>query len=989
MSPRFVLSLMLLIAGPGFAAEPDCQAAFTLLRELGFPDVSGGHLVHTEESNRSRYYSSDQIEDINGLPVASAWRMGAPDQKPAVLFDLFGRPFHMISEDSGSESAGEEPPDPEAISGVITSLNPHAYAVGLTNLLASLENETPDEDVQFFLASSFFLAAGLYQNGYQAEAVAITDRVLALLPDPEAFLAACVGILADSAYEDSLARFLADGNWLAFADRVKAIRRQFGRRWADGEAAGEVENSARRRAEQGAVSLPVGDFPSWAVACLREIVSDNPLDVRPLNGIESYPWVLAPPPDPALSQTQACPIVRLLDEGMASVPLLLAIATNSTPLRLSNRNPGAQLGANERAMEVFQRALRGEGNSRTIQYSYNIDPFAMGGGDPSSRLARPMMLGELSLRLLRPLLPGSVNREDDALPALRAWYEAHRQDTRFELALARLKDENNGPAYVAMSILMTDGSDTDRQRVEKTILEMTDSPDQAIPLAFEYVKFIEPAKAADFRSRFAEQIRKSIPTPVTNDVDPNLFVGGSQDRSRSSRNVDGMLKAFEKGDETDVKEDLNSVLDKLVTTNTVLPSSVLYVALHRADRDRAVALLTNAVLRVSTPEQRSQLIWCLASLREMEPAGGEGDEKQEAAHGIAPPWRPAAEKTVRAVSRRVRERSALPQSMSLEALGPFWRILLTDTRPDEWAEVRSRTALVIEGLYGDKVDNRMEVRAILGEVFDRLLIERSLARLEGRSIPPVPTLRDAGNADRVGLEQRLLALPDSELAAAVAKLEPASVLALSTGTGDDPALAARLGAMAGRVSSVSPGLGLSPGTTLGTADVARLVNTLRESKEPGRISIKIERKPQAGGVLIERSTALPPSSDYQYRYSGSYEMMQMKALSPHAPLLYARIELLGREGRRLEDGGAAVFWFLEENQTADASGKAPDPDARLDSRRGPRYSEANSEQFWESVGRFCAATNLPLAPAAIRLYRIPSDDWTTIAESGSGGEYFE
>jgi hypothetical protein len=969
---RVLLAIVLSCGGKSVAAaNRDYTAAFGLLKELGYPDVRGGQLVRVEAGySQNALLRAEQAGESGDFRCPSGWLMETPTNGPAVLIDLFGRRLLLLKargSEGEDEYRGGSPDSDGGITCQWTNVPAAASSSAMRALLSSSREtgQTEGESDPFLssrkrggnpgfpMAAPLFFAAGLHQNGLTNEAAALAAAALDAAPDPEAYLAACIAVLADSAYQAAFQRFKQGGAWVDFAADLKSLRLRYGKRWMEYDEAFRLEQAIANRIELAA-ALPSGDFPPWALACLRQLLADTPVDNDFFGLFRNTPWILAPPPDPG-APVETNPVYRLLDGGMASVPLLIAISTNPTPLRLFGPS---EYGYQDRALSVFESVHDPE------RYHSSSEPFS---GN------RPMTLGDFAKALLDPLTgrqsdPFSAGKDD----SYRAWYEACTNKTRMQLFADYLREGNSGEAL--WDLLLAESRENPGQ-VEKMILEF-EPVTLGMGLAAVYAGKAPADRAAAFRKAYSAKVRALEGEPVA-DADPELFVSesrGGREDDPSARAT--FLKTFEEQKGEEAPPDLKALLDN--PTNLVVEGEDFKMALRKTEASLAVALLTNAIGKASSPKLAETLVQHLVMLNYIKANGPEGDAEPEVKPALGAPWRNRASWAARRSQPRRTSagESAILPACSLEALSGFWRTLLTDTRTNGWEAIPKIAAGTMESLYATGDDGRGEWGAanLLGDEYGRILIARNLDRVEGRDMTDLPALKDIKAVDCTVLEKKLMAAPDPEFYRTLETLDVISLCALSMSPLADPRLVLRLSNTVSRVIEAPPGCGVEKGACLTTNDMVRLVDALGKETGTGTVSLVIERKPRGGGTVIRTMACSPPIDDWSFRCRVMGRLFSGKKQADSATLMFASLQMASVGPRHVGSESEVAYWMLPEAVSPARPGVADDLDAEREDEpdEWSRSRFGNGpEVFWAGAGSFCAATNAPLAPASIRVYRIP------------------
>jgi len=962
--------------------EIDHAAAFAMLGELGLPDVRGGELGRTEAyglAYRSPFSSSSG--HLADLELANAWRMTTLTNGLSEVVDIFGRRV-LLSRARGRRFGfkAERSPVPRVF-GPWVKLAADRHSAAILAALNRAEWNEHDPDTPILAAGVLLLAAQLHQTGLERKSKGIAKRLLKNYPDPESVLVAAVNILAVTAGDCALTKLLTDGDWVAYAERLDALRRLYGPRWVDYEDAARVAESARNRTAPDFDTLAAAGHPDWALACVRALATEAQPDALLLGSLrESYPaWVLAPPYDE--TPTNRTALVRLLDGGMASVPVLLAVSESRVPILVSSCRLGGRYYEDDSVKRLAIRMAQRGGDI------YHFGPY-----DDRGEPARPATLGELARHLLRPLCP--TDDADAALTEGRRWYEKHRDSARTDLALAYLAKGTSEQKRQALAILLaTDSPPLDR--IEKAIRDQIGHRElyEVVTLGARYAAGEGTGRGVAFAAELADTLEREISGLRTNSAPAGLFMSGSRGYDTHERQyLRRALKQLRKVGTPKKRSGLREILDGFLKNELAAKaaghrlSSQLYEAVTRTPRAAAVEMVVNAARRAKTAAGRilavGWMAWLEGAGRALE---GPGQERVERTVAVPhPPWR--RPRGAREQDEEKTAGSAVPKELSLDRLRAFWEEMLADTREDETAEgaerfsVRTTAAYTMERLYAgadDKApDDWAEGRFFLDRRLDAIVAARAQARLAGTELPALPSMAAARAVDCAALEPTLLAARPGTISEIVAKLDPLTLFALGMARTTNVALQARLAAAASHLADVPPGTGLSAGTQLGTNAVHALLGSLREARTTNTICVGILRKTGLAGVTVTRREAVPAPGGY---HLDQWRKRYVKRAGARDALLYAVARGPQRgEGRyhRYHQGHSDVAWILPHGAGPERRPTEAELDAQLDeSARPDRTRVWHEERFWQAVGGICAATNLPFGAASITLYRLPAGAW--------------
>ena len=971
-----ICAALLLVTARCPAADPgtppaDRGAAFTLLGELGFPDVSGCKLGRLEAYGPMYRSPWSDRDKVGSFPIANAWLVAELTNGASLLIDMCGRRVCL---------RGRAAPLPQvpAVSNAIPVMGSWApvpadkYLDALVRKLSSTPGKPDDEpDSTAAMALTMFLAAGAHQNGHHAQASQLVSIVGTNAVSPESIIKVAVNVLAFGACERALRELERGGEWGVFADEIGRLAALYGRQWTDYEAALETAEAARQRADG---VLPGDIEPGGAEidsALLRELVTDGQLQEQPLAEICSYPWILAPPvAEAAARSTSTTALARLLDGGMRSVPALLAVAGDKTPLPLAAHRLSRSHGGSDPA----EAAARGVMNQRAYR------EFGYAGGGSRSMAPLPVTLGGLATSLLKAICPESGSVTEPAAAA-RALYAECRDLPRLELAFRYLRDGGYGQREIALSAVLQEGGTGVWERVESDILARSKEQASIDWLARSYAKRVPAARAAAFVDRLAAALRTPAPADGDTPPDAGLFVVPEHESFGRDGDVEQEIKSLRAalgreegpaGIEAVLAEFLQKTADP--GSSSAELSRRIHLALRTTPLDKSLPALVSAARKAPSARPRIALLTTFAWLPYVEEQQLDSGDDADAER--VPPWRAAGGK--REIAQPVVEKEMSPL-LSVNNLREFWTEMIADTDSHGERSVRDAAAGVMERLYGEESDEARTLGLELGDRLQGLMLERAAARLAGTDLPPIPNAESMAGVDVSALQRDLLRTPTNALAAALEDM-PLLALAALAGCADTNAVLMRhLAGPATRIRAVSEGLPLRAGARITTNHVTRLVQDARNGDmAPGR-RIRVARDSLLRGVRVTVTNAPLEDTD-NYYWEAAIASISGPDGPPEQGVVYARVTA-PREDERWSRQFA--IWEIAkpgaqaETQTPPAADDE-DLDARIETRGfgvtrfgGWDDGSLNEERFWDMASQFCAATNMPLASAELVVHVVP------------------
>jgi len=962
---------------PSAAAPPDTGKLFALLRELGAPDVSGGTLVHLQD-HASGYISPLQYMDAKRTGIRiwpDAWLMGKPDGAGRqLLVDARGRRYRIgKTPDSVRSEEGGDPCEILSV-GSWKPVDCRAFATAFTNAIAS--EKINSSEILMCGPSILLMAVTMDQNGFGDEATVIARTLIEKHSEPQRLIVDAINELADLARETALTELVVRGGWEAYAEKLEKLRRLYGERWRGYPNVAAVAETAKARA--AGFSLP--DLSPWPEAARHAstLTSDKEVEAGALLDLGDYPWLIAPPaeaPGAGGRSVESDPVARLLDGGMASVPALLKLADNPTLIRLH-----AMVVGESRGTPFIQ--------SSHMLYARGKSSFGPGGGDDgedAGALIRPATLGEVSMRLLRNLIPGGGEhgRRGDGeahTPAeIAAWHEGHRTMSRVDLAFEYLQLGSMGQQLISLDIILSEGGDGAQKRVADTLLRIakeTNPEDSGFysitSLASTFVARLEPTEATAFLERFSAALKAAFGGPADGQSS-SLFVKRGPETDYRRQMLNETLKSLRQAAKLkSASKSISAVMDEALADEAGWKKDLewslqISSALERADPAERMSALTNAITRAKTAPLRCELLAMLPGVTD--PAAVDW----RVSPTTAPPWRK--------MPRADAERKGTPFDAS--SMSDFWRAMLADARRSGDRSVASVAATTMEGLNGTADAIWREGARFLGQRWNDLLVARAKARLDGHQPVEMPTEQTADGVDRAAVENRLANASVEALPGLVAQLDVREFLALALRPCSNATLRANLGAAASRIVEAPPAAGITIGSQITSNVFQTLIAILTATPEGGYLSIA--REDALRGVRIATNAEDNAVMEMMRPIACQARVMN---ISTNAAMLMAFAAVprgMDANDWDYESSIPMSFWSLG----SEASAPKESPDAELEAdRAGHSFGSKTEHQdrFWRHVANFCAATNGPLEKAEIRIQVMPAKELQRLAAEGESGD---
>jgi len=389
-----VMGMGLLLAAAGLRAEPeaaagvaDYGAGFRAFLTLGMPDLTGaayGQIGSPEEYESREFFY--HIFDVAGLK-GNAWKLAADKDKAVGSFMMLSGAVQEIELATGKNEKGAKWQEcglardlAKAVAYVRKKIEQQTVLKGLD------ERELTREQLKIwhdsFVKSSyvqgafFLLAVAAWQNGSQAEANELAAALFELAGDSRKVILGAMNVLANAQLDAVSDKLWRSGDWEAAQGEVATLLERFPVGWGRAALARRYAEQLRKRVEWKEEPLQGEGLSELDQELARELaLASPPQDYRSIDSL----WFLhidelpagEPPPDDPLS--------RILERGVDSVPLLLALAKDETLTRYFRRHIGEYqlFGDREEALESEEK----------ISIAYIA-------------LYRPQSRGELALRLL-------------------------------------------------------------------------------------------------------------------------------------------------------------------------------------------------------------------------------------------------------------------------------------------------------------------------------------------------------------------------------------------------------------------------------------------------------------------------------------------------------------------------------------------------------------------------------------------------------------
>lgn len=708
------------------AAAPDFSDGFKQLAALGMPplDAQAKWSVIPEAANSS-YELRDMVKAIKG----NAWLLPSADGKLRALA-LGG--VEVIE----CEPAKKPPAEPDLTKDVA------AVTAALKKLAAKINAEDRDpfgsglRSGGSMFGTFLLFGTQLHQSGHPALANQLALAVFEVLPSREAAVDAAIDLLADHFYQQATRAFFSSGDWAAYHQALGALAKRFPRGWSSHDAVGLFLPQLAKQAG-GAIApapaLPDTPIDPRATAIIRELTEKPPAapnkpntkdkPARALSPAMRYRmrysddsdggqfspsplWLIGDSADSAeaadSASNQASPLARLVALKMAAIPALAALAADPFLTHLPNAHSysgySGYFSSNESSDE------------RTLRYYATLN--------------RPATRGEIAIQLLAATLPETENEPNQADPEVvrdlaLAFWKAHKDATREDLAAVFLREGSNSQASQAASILAASSDPKAHKAFEAHVL----AADPAIACFQDVRTYLRARKAAarPFFDAYAKLVRSQIQD-----------AGG--DSERSNRYEYAIKEAG--GPEKILKQ-----LEALIGGQSPRALAVQIAKGPPADAEAAIKSLSS-LLADATPTKHLH-----ALLEGANAATDPGVRARFLTATLSIRWNDAEADSDPEADQKPDSPPADRKVSEPEAV--VWRKLIADTTKlpnigarflaDDNTTVGGLAALAYEfSISPDNYSDARQAATILGKTFFAILIERGTARIAGMPVTPFP-----------------------------------------------------------------------------------------------------------------------------------------------------------------------------------------------------------------------------------------------------------
>lgn len=805
---------------------------------------------------------------------------------------------------------------------------------------------------------AFLFAAHFYRKGLTNEANQIAAALFETAGDSKKVLVQAINVMADLRLQEINAGFFKSRDWSAYATNLEAAAATFGKTWKQGVLAQRLAGKVRQRAATPEPPPLAGEGLADEDRALAKDMAGME-DAQTLGSLRygAGPWVL--PGQDGMRRGRSMPpqagkkdvLHRIMQRGMKSVPLLLALAKDEYMVAVDQAGGGYSSHSFSDERELTEQQL----------------------DQMYGSMSRPVTRGEIAVALLKPLLPSKDERSssrdawsEEVADEVGGWYKLNKDKTPLDLARAYLSEGNNTQGGVAIRYLSKKGSEEDMQAIEKHLLE-ADNPQEVVSMVQEYVT-VRGEKAKDFLAKYEARIA----APPAGGQEDAMFKQGRNDQYMKQQI--GRLKALTES------TSFSSLLDSVAGGSKSLAdiSGPFYQQMGKTEPESALADVLAAVMKASDPKVSAQLLGLASSLKYAasrgQMMGDEPDATDETPEGPAEDMEPPKTK------------------LQLAKSADLWRKLLNDRRPAAAGKpgtIGDLAAGIMDSLYAADGDAAMaamsrrgmggvpDARYVMGDkardVY-RARAEALLAGKNGADLPQFPRLDPLNDEQKKALVDRLIKVPAGDLAKAVESLTLDERVALPALGKKNDALNAKLAPLAIRVTGVTVTppdaawvgtLAGMKGKDLNKAAVEQMLGGARKALDDGKVVVlAASRHSRLGGIEISAQEIMPGSSEYK-------EMLKARMIGPSGSP-----EITG--GVAAPGCMANATWATAEPVAKEASAPAASPDdAMLDAAVKEVEKDLaaamvrDQDEFWKMVEAFCAGKGNVCRAGAIQFESRP------------------
>lgn len=791
-------------------------------------------------------------------------------------------------------------------------------------------------------------AIHFHRMGFTNEANEIAGLLFDAAQDQRKVLTQGLVKLADAQYSEVADRFFKTGDWQAYSKDLESLLGKFATAWEKAPAVQRLAERVKARLNQPQPPAVTGEDLSAEDKLLAlEMATTTNWNWNPMFGsMGRQLWVVPAPEQHRMLQAQSNTVTRILDRGMKSVPLLLALVKDDYLTSLDIRTLkgtsshtffGDDAGMTEERINLLYDALR-----------------------------RPASRSDIAVHCLNALLikdeehrssQTSLNR-DELYEQGKTWYSAHKNQSAADLARFFLKEGNAQQQNPAITYLLKSGNESDMATIEGLLLKAED-PMHHLHLAQQYV-MERKEKASNFVAQYEAVLT-------------NLAESGESGYRSSHGDFKQMIEQSLAAMKASVAaRPPEAVLEEILTGTKSWEEAGagLYQVFAQKKPDELLPLLLGAALKATNADLRIQFVQMAMS--------------SVAYRQFAPPEAGAGTNG-----------AGDNQFPEISKTADLWKQLLADTRaPDNklypWERsdtVADSAASALETIYGQQGPALLESRELfhsLGARINPLIKARAEARLAGKpenELPAMPSAAAVSKEQKKKMADELIKAGAAELEAKLAALNLDSLLALAEEADANPALNKKLGTLANRVNAVSVKLDQGTtsnewealkGKTLDKAMVEQLMTACRKATEDGMISqFWATRRSCMGGMEIQVKVMSATNQDALAQLFGHG--------MPYAEMKKAMLGGMFSS----EDQHAYANWPVEQKKQPAAEKKgAPSatnttddlPDEDIAEQVNEAMQEHNAEQqaeFWKAVEEFCAGNGKACAAASIQFNGMP------------------
>ncbi len=980
----FVLVAAIAAACVVHAQQADYSSGFRKFHTLGLPSVEGGKYVKLEVyAPGSQGMWLHMFRELN--LAGNAWmieenkegtsRFVTPDGRTIEAYDLnFLQKLRI--EESKKEGGGKKGPSGRAAK----FMQPQDQRTGakwkeadeakdLEKILKQL-NEDKDknrydrmEHMTGGYGAVMLLAIQYHSRGHTNEANRIVEKIFERAGVRQKVIMQALNALADAKYDEIINAFFKDENqsWEQFAGELGQHTKRFAVGWQKALAAKRLADNVLKRAAQTAPPEPAGeglaDEDRTLALDLAEMKTDKTRPQYFGYGYDSgCQWLLYADARKKLRETQMknlgldepiadSAVDKILDRGMRSMPLLLALLKDDYMLRMDL----SQITHNYYGYSSYYGA--DEISEERISQMYDS-------------MRRPVTRSDIAAHVLRGIVPRSdemsnLNTGDrDALhDACSEWYKANKDKTPIELAKIYMNEGDSSQKQIAMGYIMKRGEENDRKALEAKLLEFNEEDlFSNSHMIQQYVTQRGP-DGAEFVAQFEKKLNELKEDNASEMFNDENFV------TQMNTTLDSLKKLVS-------AEPLETMLEKLHAGETTWEESgqQVYQRLGRKKNREALTILLENALKAKDPRLSGNLLTATSGIG-MNRYGGynvfaELESEPEEKEG----------------------------SLEISEHAELWKKLLADKRAMEAGGFRSAVpvtlgqlaAWMIESLYDEERGRSAgQVGGLIGDRMYPILFARAEARLEGKKgedLPAYPSADNVGEERRKQIVDQISGVKGAALDELVGKLALDELLALAVKSQDNEELNKAMAPLANRIVKVhgetkdKAALDTHQslvGKQLSKAAVDQVRLLCEETIKKGNILVcTVMRQPALAGTVLHVREIEPADKEFK-------KLVAFRQKPEERKLTYVTASLSGGAGRLY----ASARWDsrdkAEPEQKEAKEENLSDEDEMLLEMTGELDEELNSsaadrnKTFYEALERFCGGEGNVFMPAGINITGMP------------------